>query len=481
MPSNIEVIRAINAITDAVNVINISTTNLYRFNCILNDIDEFNNNKRRGDNQQAKQSLKSAIKRLLELLTDPMTALTMNCYNINRVVRVIRDLEVINDHIIDSMRYCKRFDALVSRNFSLSDSTSAKLEYLRYGNLYNNWNDVEINRIDAFHGFAMGNDINHDIPEDNIHSNTELEDTPLNVQNFDNNTSDDTDDNNQDLGFNLRSPLEYTFNGQRYQRSNQVFHISVPYSTHTAQSNDVISSRDNIITNTIDNNADAYNRILGVPSASNTFMRTRYRMTNNTRGGLADRTTSPVREPVTVNSLPSSIPNILPGMPPRSQDQALATVLSSLTNSVLTTTVNNTINDNSDQEIPELVSDDDNHNPQTTNTATSDEPDPINSFIAFTNTLNTILELNGIRPLRTPTAFNITSLIEPIKLKQSDIDLFSRNGTQCAICIDNFSIDESAVYLPCFHVFHEGCITYAFRNTTKCPLCNIDIMRLLGQ
>lgn len=476
MPSNIEVIRAINAITDAVNVINVSTANLYRFNCILNDIDEFNINKRRGDNDQAKQSLKTAIKRLLELLTDPLTALTMNCYNINRVVRVIRDLEVIDDHIIDSMLYCKRFDALVSRNFSLSDSTSAKLEYLRYGNLYNNWNDVEINRINAFHGFAMGNDINHDMSEDNNTSNnTELEDALLNVQNSDNNT----DDNNQDLGFNLRFPHDYTFNDQRYPRSNQVFHISM----HSARSNNAAST-DNTITSTADNTADAYNRILNIPS-TNTFMRTRYRMTNNRRDELVNQTTSPVREPITVNSLPSSIPNILPGMPPRSQDQALATVLSSLTNSVLSTTVNNTINDNNndnndDQEIPELVSDDDNHSPQTTNTAISDEPDPINSFIAFTNTLNTILELNGIRPLRTQQpAFNITSLIEPIKLKQSDIDLFSRNGTQCAICIDNFSIDESAVYLPCFHVFHEGCITYAFRNTTKCPLCNIDIMRLL--
>lgn len=391
MPSNTEVIRAINAITDAVTIINISDVNLHRFNTILENIDEFNNNKRMDDNQQAKESLKDVIKQLLELLTDPLTALYSNCYGINRIVRIIRDLEAVDDNTIDSMRYCKRFDSLVSRNFSLSDSMSAKLEYLRYCNLYNNWNDVEISRLDAFNGFNM--------------SNTILDDSNERIDR-DDGERDDGERDDEDL--NPRIPIEYSF-GDRRQQSNSIQYPNIPFNSRSE------------LPPTFDN-------------------------TNN-------------NEPLVEQS--SIVAN-------NSSSFSIPPIRSPVREIINTSTNSSNLNGGSDSNLIPGLSD----------------PDPINSFIAFTNTLNNLLELNGMRRLQwstQPISNNISSLLEPVKLVQSDIDLFHKNGTQCAICIDNFSINESVIYLPCFHVFHEGCITNALTNTTKCPLCNVDVVQLLRQ
>ena len=45
----------------------------------------------------------------------------------------------------------------------------------------------------------------------------------------------------------------------------------------------------------------------------------------------------------------------------------------------------------------------------------------------------------------------------------------------CSICLDDFTVGDKIIYLPCFHYYHSKCIEKWVKNSDKCPLCNIEI------
>uniref|UniRef100_A0A7S0ZCS5 RING-type E3 ubiquitin transferase n=1 Tax=Timspurckia oligopyrenoides TaxID=708627 RepID=A0A7S0ZCS5_9RHOD len=45
----------------------------------------------------------------------------------------------------------------------------------------------------------------------------------------------------------------------------------------------------------------------------------------------------------------------------------------------------------------------------------------------------------------------------------------------CTICLMEFEISEHVKRLPCFHIFHDECITRWLRQSNSCPLCVADI------
>lgn len=50
-------------------------------------------------------------------------------------------------------------------------------------------------------------------------------------------------------------------------------------------------------------------------------------------------------------------------------------------------------------------------------------------------------------------SYNIYKIIKYISLKKNIDD-----NSQCAICMDDFNLDEQAKKLPCKHLFHNPCI-----------------------
>ena len=42
---------------------------------------------------------------------------------------------------------------------------------------------------------------------------------------------------------------------------------------------------------------------------------------------------------------------------------------------------------------------------------------------------------------------------------------------QCSICLDELSIDEKVIILPCVHYFHKSCIKQWLSRKTYCPIC----------
>ncbi|CAN6345649.1 unnamed protein product [Urochloa humidicola] len=47
----------------------------------------------------------------------------------------------------------------------------------------------------------------------------------------------------------------------------------------------------------------------------------------------------------------------------------------------------------------------------------------------------------------------------------------SRSGEECAICLQDFSADETLRGMPCSHAFHQHCISQWLSRKAACPLC----------
>jgi hypothetical protein len=65
----------------------------------------------------------------------------------------------------------------------------------------------------------------------------------------------------------------------------------------------------------------------------------------------------------------------------------------------------------------------------------------------------------------------------------SDIQIFSNilklnvyNETVCSICLENFENDDNVRLLRCHHVYHNECIKEWFERSSKCPLCNTNVI-----
>lgn len=45
----------------------------------------------------------------------------------------------------------------------------------------------------------------------------------------------------------------------------------------------------------------------------------------------------------------------------------------------------------------------------------------------------------------------------------------------CAICLDEYRVNDPMVTLPCMHFFHRDCVKRWFQNQPNCPTCRCDI------
>jgi hypothetical protein len=51
--------------------------------------------------------------------------------------------------------------------------------------------------------------------------------------------------------------------------------------------------------------------------------------------------------------------------------------------------------------------------------------------------------------------------------------------TQCMVCLCDYEHDEELVQLPCQHLFHHGCISEWLQRCTDCPLCKMNVDRVV--
>ena len=58
--------------------------------------------------------------------------------------------------------------------------------------------------------------------------------------------------------------------------------------------------------------------------------------------------------------------------------------------------------------------------------------------------------------------------LEEIEIDKKFID---DEEKQCSICLENYSIGNKIIYLPCCHYFHSSCIRNWLKIKYKCPYC----------
>ena len=54
---------------------------------------------------------------------------------------------------------------------------------------------------------------------------------------------------------------------------------------------------------------------------------------------------------------------------------------------------------------------------------------------------------------------------------QANLQNFSEENKQCAICQCQYEVDEKYIILPCLHRFHTECVTTWFERKNTCPIC----------
>ena len=64
--------------------------------------------------------------------------------------------------------------------------------------------------------------------------------------------------------------------------------------------------------------------------------------------------------------------------------------------------------------------------------------------------------------------------------KIENINKLNDENKKCIICLEDFKNDDKIIYLPCFHLFHEKCITdWINMNKGFCPLCRSIINNMM--
>eukprot|EP00931_Biecheleriopsis_adriatica_P022684 TRINITY_DN14510_c0_g2_i1.p1 TRINITY_DN14510_c0_g2~~TRINITY_DN14510_c0_g2_i1.p1 ORF type:complete len:383 (+),score=88.21 TRINITY_DN14510_c0_g2_i1:95-1150(+) len=61
------------------------------------------------------------------------------------------------------------------------------------------------------------------------------------------------------------------------------------------------------------------------------------------------------------------------------------------------------------------------------------------------------------------------------RVKVTAYDIAANESPECSICLDDLVIGESALRLPCGHLFHEECVKDWLKKSNECPVCRWEL------
>ena len=59
--------------------------------------------------------------------------------------------------------------------------------------------------------------------------------------------------------------------------------------------------------------------------------------------------------------------------------------------------------------------------------------------------------------------------------KITDTSRLDSEKRKCVICMEEYIQGDNAIYLPCFHLYHEDCIREWLQNHDTCPVCKLKL------
>ncbi|GAA5923763.1 hypothetical protein JCM3775_000498 [Rhodotorula graminis] len=100
----------------------------------------------------------------------------------------------------------------------------------------------------------------------------------------------------------------------------------------------------------------------------------------------------------------------------------------------------------------------------------------------FQQILNDLMEQAAGRAGPQPAPDDMIAKLPRVKVTQELLDLDSI--TTCAVCQDEWALDETAIPLPCkpsSHLYHEDCIVPWLKTSGTCPTCRFALVPQPGQ
>ncbi|GAA5866492.1 hypothetical protein JCM3774_004701 [Rhodotorula dairenensis] len=97
----------------------------------------------------------------------------------------------------------------------------------------------------------------------------------------------------------------------------------------------------------------------------------------------------------------------------------------------------------------------------------------------FQQLLNDLMEQAAVRAGPQPAPDEMIEKLPRLKISQDVLDMDSI--TTCGVCLDAFQLDDSAVALPCKHLYHEDCLVPWLKTSGTCPICRYALVPQPGQ
>ncbi|CAH2079951.1 unnamed protein product [Thlaspi arvense] len=76
------------------------------------------------------------------------------------------------------------------------------------------------------------------------------------------------------------------------------------------------------------------------------------------------------------------------------------------------------------------------------------------------------------RPGPPPASEPIIDALPTVKITPQHL---TNDMSQCAVCMEEFTVGGEATELPCKHIYHNNCITPWLRLHNSCPICRRDL------
>lgn len=77
------------------------------------------------------------------------------------------------------------------------------------------------------------------------------------------------------------------------------------------------------------------------------------------------------------------------------------------------------------------------------------------------------------QPANHPTAESTLRSLPRVKVTSHD--LVANQGSECSICLDEFSLGDPALRIFCGHLFHEDCVKDWLKKSNECPVCRFEL------
>lgn len=61
------------------------------------------------------------------------------------------------------------------------------------------------------------------------------------------------------------------------------------------------------------------------------------------------------------------------------------------------------------------------------------------------------------------------------RVKVTPYDIASNESPECSICLDELTIGQPAIRIPCGHLYHEDCVKEWLEKSNECPVCRFEL------